>query len=99
MIYRLEDRAYDDTAIPGGGPYTFYTTKRASQRALAVWQKDWKRENKRRAALRAAGNAELEGGAYDLGPYPCPVETFATPTTKRGWIELLQQIGSHAGNG
>ena len=98
MIYRLEERAYDDEVMK----YTFYTSKLASRQALAVLKKDWRRENRRRAAVRAADDEELDPtpmGAYDLGPYPCAVETFATPTTQRGWMELLEQIASHPNNG
>jgi hypothetical protein len=95
MIYRLEDRAYDGD----GGTYTWYTSKRASQRALAVLEKDWQLENKRRAAQRAAGYSELEDHPYDRGPYPCPVRAFTTPTTQRAWMEFLSVVAGHADNG
>lgn len=95
MIYRVEDRHYDG----GGGTYTWHTSRRASQRAHAVLREDWQRENARRAAQRAAGNAEGEDDPYDMGPYPYPVRAFATPTTQRAWMDLLAQVAGHANNG
>ena len=87
MIYRVQ--FYDENGVYA---CVFYTSKRESQKALREWIKALKKE-----ATESGENlqcdSDKEGATINRmdGAQISAVHTFATPTTQRGWMALLNE--------